>query len=303
MKKILLYFIFTVTTVFLVSCSLANETSSNRPNPPSLPENIANAQPDGDTETQSLQTNSGILFVGQLNQFTPMPQYPFTYQGELTVDVLNSALKTLTNLDFNINSIVVNGDSAVVDWSSTSSLISGLGNVEQKEEFFVFDNVSLNYLMLDTVFSTVTNNYSVINVYYTMDGGSELVPTDMGQYVTFPLNERYMGSGYYIDIAYENSTAPSSNAIALTSGLWCVDGDLQLACIYMDGLGFYEAYYAGSNNIESSGYVESIELSDNGYYNYYLKTDDGEIFTVIQYTSEFSFYTDGPYGQEYFKIM
>lgn len=65
---------------------------------------------------------------------------------EVTGQTLAECLSQWTGLDFTLNSAVVNGTTAHVDWAPNSTLIAGLDDREQKEDFFFFDEESLRWL-------------------------------------------------------------------------------------------------------------------------------------------------------------
>ena len=85
-----------------------------------------------------------------------------------------------------------------MDWAADSTLVAGLDDREQKEEFFFFDYDSQCWFMMDSLWRTLTENLDAENIYYTMDGGQELVLENLSSSInTFPSDVPYMGSGFY----------------------------------------------------------------------------------------------------------
>ena len=116
---------------------------------------------------------------------------------EMTGQTLAECLSQWTGLDFTLNSAVVNGTTAHVDWAPDSTLIAGLDDREQKEDFF--DEESLRWFMLDSLWRTLTENLDVTEVYYTMDGGEKLTLAGLNPVDTFPAEEPYKGSAFYFN--------------------------------------------------------------------------------------------------------
>ena len=124
-------------------------------------------------------------------------EYPVTYTGEKKTAVgLADALSELTGIDFTITAKETN-DGLIVDWAAASALVAGSDGSEQKEEFFFFDYDSMCWFMMDSLWRTLTENLGIENVYYTMDGGKELVLEKMSPAREFPSDVPYMGSGFY----------------------------------------------------------------------------------------------------------
>lgn len=118
---------------------------------------------------------------------------------EMTGQTLAECLSQWTGLDFTLNSAVVDGTTAHVDWAPDSTLIAGLDDREQKEDFFFFDEESLRCFMLDSLWRTLTENLDVTEVYYTMDGGEKLTLVGLNPVDTFPAEEPYKGSAFYFN--------------------------------------------------------------------------------------------------------
>ncbi|MGM9636899.1 MAG: hypothetical protein ACI3YK_02830, partial [Eubacteriales bacterium] len=62
---------------------------------------------------------------------------------------------------------------------------------------FFFDQDSLCWFMMDSLWRTLTVNLNAENIYYTMNGGQELVFEMLYPVNVFPSDTPYMGSEFY----------------------------------------------------------------------------------------------------------
>lgn len=141
--------------------------------------------------------------------------YELGYAGTLTPQLLANGLTSLTGLDFTINQGTAIPDGVIVDWSSQSALLAGPGDTPMQDPFIFHDADTLSAFMLDSMAMTMRANLHVNNVYFTMDGGQELVlPELFGGPFTLPADEPYQTSGYYRDGGdiSEPTAAPSGEA-------------------------------------------------------------------------------------------
>ena len=183
-------------------------------------------------------------------------EYPIEYTGApKTAEELAQELSELTGLDFTITASKAE-DGWIVDWAADSTLVSGLDSREQKAEFFFFDYDSQSWFMMDSLWRTLTENLDAKNIYYTMDGGQELVLEKMSSSINeFPSDIPYMGSGFYS--AHDDVRGDEENLYARTEGLWRLDGATDTASIEMDGFGGFTMYYA-SGSVEAVGYCHNF---------------------------------------------
>lgn len=144
--------------------------------------------------------------------------YDVEYDGDLTVQMIADSLTEITNLQFTINDVTDKEDGIVIDWSADSTLIAGLGDIEQKEEFHMFDAVGLNWMMLDSLYRSVTENMPVENVYYTMDGGKEFIMHSDMEIPVLPIDAPYMGSVFYVSHADANGDIEDESVESDDSG-------------------------------------------------------------------------------------
>ncbi len=130
------------------------------------------------------------------------PRNEMPASNALVAFFLADELSEWTGLDFTLNDVRFDGDSVTVDWSAGSTLISGLGNRTQKEEFHFFDAVSLNWFMMDSLAQTLKHNLDVTTVYYCSDGKSVTFtnPEDMAAQglSELPTDQPYEGSAFFV---------------------------------------------------------------------------------------------------------
>lgn len=115
---------------------------------------------------------------------------------------LADELSSWTGLDFYLNHVRIEGETATVDWSASSTLISGLGDKTQKEDFYFHDAVSLNWFMMDSLAQTLKQNFDITTVYYNTDGNDIYFTNqeDMAQQGLpfLPANQSYEGSAFFV---------------------------------------------------------------------------------------------------------
>ena len=232
---------------------------------------------------ESAQTDILYAVFGADN----VKEYPIEYTGaQKTAEELAQELSKLTGLDFNITASKTD-DGWVVDWAAGSSLIAGLDNREQKEEFFFFDCDSLNWFMMDSLWQTLTTNLNAENIYYTMDGGTELTFEELYPVNEFPSDIPYMGSEFYF--AHSDVRGDDENYYACTKGLWRLDGAADAASIEMDGLGGFAMYYA-DGAVEDTGYLECGDELNNGCLRYDMYNVEGEFIVGFYFDSDTQFH-------------
>ena len=241
---------------------------------------------------ESAQTDILYAVFGADN----VKEYPIEYTGaQKTAEELAQELSKLTGLDFNITASKTD-DGWVVDWAADSSLIAGLDNREQKEEFFFFDCDSLNWFMMDSLWQTLTTNLNAENIYYTMDGGKELTFEELYPVNEFPSDIPYMGSEFYF--AHSDLRGDDENYYACTKGLWRLDGAADAASIEMDGLGGFTMYYA-DGAVEATGYLECGDELNNGCLRYDMYNAEGEFIVGFYFDSDTQFHLVNEAGLVY----
>ena len=214
-----------------------------------------------DVTEESSKTQTDVLYA--VFGAEDIKEYPIEYTGERkNAEELAHELSELTGLDFNIT-VADADDGLTVDWAADSTLIAGLDDREQKDDFFFYDNYSLNWFMMDSLWRTLTENLGAENIYYTMDGGEKLVFDELYPVREFPSYVPYKGSDYYLVNGEEGYSA----AYYRTKGLWRLDGEKDTASIEMDGNTGFTMYYA-DGSVEASGSIDIVDEYEDGNYRY-----------------------------------
>lgn len=146
--------------------------------------------------------SNGMTGAESQTKGIPLPsQNEMPASNALVALYLADELSEWTGLKFTLNDVRFNGNSATVDWSADSTLVSGLGSRTQKEGFYFFDAVSLNWFMMDSLAQTLRHNLEVTTIYYSSDGGSVTFsnPEDMAAQglAELPADQPYEGSTFF----------------------------------------------------------------------------------------------------------
>lgn len=246
MKKLSVLLILTMLISMLAACGSASSSDASS--------SSASLKPAASSQSAAEETQMDVLYA--VFSAEDVREYPIEYTGaQKTAEELADELSELTGLDF-IITISKNSDGWIVDWSADSTLVAGLHDREQKEEFFFFDQDTLSWFMMDSLWRTLTENLDTENIYYTMDGGKELVFTELYPVSEFPSDVPYMGSEFYY--AHTDVQGYEENPYACTKGLWRMDETMGTASIVMDGFGRFTMYYA-SGSVEADGYLECVD--------------------------------------------
>lgn len=112
--------------------------------------------------------------------------------SDITDEEIIEVMSDLSGLDFFVDISVEDGR-YVVDWAADSTLIAGLDERPQKEDFFFYDADSMRWFMMDSLWRTLGKE----ELYYTMDGGRELAFDALYPVSVFPADMPYRGSGFY----------------------------------------------------------------------------------------------------------
>ena len=220
------------------------------------------------SEEESTQTD--ILYA--VFSAEDVKEYPIEYTGnKKTAEELAGELTGLTGLDFFITASKTD-DGWIVDWAADSTLIAGLDDREQKEEFHFFDHDSLCWFMMDSLWRTLTENLNAENIYYTMDGGRELFFEELYSVNVFPSDIPYMGSEFYFAHAdvrgddEQDEQVCQPDAQSAYQGFWeYPDGTI----LEISDEGWWNTYMADEFTPFAGGPVEYDEEA------VYLMNDDG----------------------------
>lgn len=187
-----------ITAAVLTLCILFSGCG-NAADSQSAPENTPESRLESTLESEPVsQQKTAILYTMQpAGSSSPeIKEYPLQYSGELTADVLTKGLSQLTGMDFSVTA-VGRRDGVSVDWAPASTLLANPESLGQKEGFRFSDSGSMCWFMLDSLSMTLSKNLNAENVYYTMDGGKDLVMKDLVPVQKFQGNLPYMGSTFY----------------------------------------------------------------------------------------------------------
>ena len=186
MKKLSSFF-----TLAILICLLAACGSTSPSDEPASSKAVEPTQSVSEAESTRIDVLYAVFSAEDVKE------YPIEYTGaKKTAEELAHELSELTGLDFIITASKAD-DGWIVDWAADSTLVAGLDDREQKEEFFFFDQDSLCWFMMDSLWRTLTENLDAENIYYTMDGGQELVFEELYSVNEFPYDIPYMGSEFY----------------------------------------------------------------------------------------------------------
>ncbi len=118
-----------------------------------------------------------------------------------TIEDLSNALTQWSGLDFKLKEFRIEDKNAYVDWDTNSTLVAGLDDRKQKDEFHFYDSISLNWFMMDSLARTIKENFSVEEVYYSQGGGNPL-SFEEGQGIgldELPVEQSYEGSTFFVN--------------------------------------------------------------------------------------------------------
>lgn len=190
---------FAALAAFALTLLLAG--CSQPPAPTPTPEPTPEPEPSAQTVAATIVANFSCGSA-DAEELDLIKRLDVEVADPVTVEALAAELTTWTGLDFFINSATIDGETATIDWAANSTLVAGVDDRDFKEEFNFFDVASLNFFMMDSMLSTIMENFPVTEVYYTMDGGQPLAvraEEDMASmgFPGLPVDLPYMGSPFY----------------------------------------------------------------------------------------------------------
>jgi hypothetical protein len=196
-----------ITIIFtaLLALSLAACDGGAKPadtTPSAAPDSsAADATPSNMPDEYSVATLIADFRNGspELNQ----KEISWKYEGQCDIGTLAISLSAATGLDFFVDGRI-EGDKAYVAWWDSSTLVSGLDDREQNEDFFFYDAASLNWFMMDSMAATIKRNIpEVTEVYYSGENGDPVAfpnPEDMAEQGLWvlPVDLIYEGSSFFL---------------------------------------------------------------------------------------------------------
>ena len=259
MKKRSIFLILAMLICLLSACGRASSSGDSASSKQAKP-----------LQSEEESTQTDILYA--VFSAEDVKEYPIEYTGDKkTAEELAGELTGLTGLDFFITASKTD-DGWIVDWAADSTLIAGLDDREQKEEFHFFDHDSLCWFMMDSLWRTLTENLNAENIYYTMDGGRELFFEELYSVNVFPSDIPYMGSEFYFAHAdvrgddEQDEQVCQPDAQSAYQGFWeYPDGTI----LEISNAGWWNTYMADEFTPFAGGPVEYDEEA------VYLMNDDG----------------------------
>ena len=145
-------------------------------------------------ETPDAAANEAILYIGTRD--SGFSEYPMTYEGTLTPEILIAGIAELTGWDMTLVEDVATGKGGMsVCFAETSTLFTGPPD-PQNEEFFMFSAEQLAQTILDSTQKTLQmgftgegGNPDALDIYYYMEGEKPLELPDIGK--VWPLDQPY----------------------------------------------------------------------------------------------------------------
>ena len=221
--------------------------------------------------------------------------------SELTPQALAEALSLWTGLDFTLNAASVEETAITVDWAADSTLVAGLDDREQKEDFFFYDQDSLRWFMMDSLYQTLLANFFVGEVYYTMDGGQELSFDELYPVSVFPADISYLGSPFYFAHAGGQGEGDEAADFSRTEGTWVLSGEGGgLLTLMLDGQGYFTAIHRDGQEI--SGYLEYVDEYGDGNGRYDMYDSEGIFLQGFTFDSHDQIHVGNDEGTEYVRI-
>ena len=180
-KNIFIIAAVLIVMVFVSSCGKSGSTSSQE-NP------VSSSQEEPQEQTAS-------VFIGFGSESSDYKEYQFSYEGELTPDILIEEIASITGWNLDLEKPVeINDDGSFsVCFADTASIFTGPPE-EQKEEFFVYDVQQLCETIFDSVKYTIAFNFGengMADIYYSAKDGEPIVIEQLG--ITIPADKPYEG--------------------------------------------------------------------------------------------------------------
>ena len=251
----------------------------------------------GNQQTTEPQTETPIPAAGQIvlvvdwngqddegrKEYLYDCDYPEN-EGPSVMDMA-AGLSDLTGLDFTIAKVSAptGKPGMLIDWAPTSYLVGGLGDREQKEDFFFFDYDSMAWFMMDSLYQTILKNIpDVEEVWYTMDGGKALVLENLSPPRNFTLDTPYMGRAFYeAHDGGRGDDIPVDPADVSWSGTYTSDVGL-LNIVNYNGRSFRFTFDNVNDRVEGVAAVDQEHpvLAEYGEFSFIFNLDEDAIDIV-----------------------
>lgn len=218
MKRIVLFGVLSLLLAMALAGCAVNGGSGDNPAVSGSPTVSGNDSPTGSEAPVGggLKTAAVIFDRGCGSTEENYQRETVNSYEDITPEELARAMSEWSGLDFTVTFSDGPGG-LTVDWAADSTLIAKLDDRVQKEDFFFFDADSMRWFMMDSMLRTLNEN-GFPTVYYTMDGGKELVFDALYPVREFPSDVPYMGSPFYYahaDVRGDEESAMDVLAAAL----------------------------------------------------------------------------------------
>lgn len=248
----------TLLSVLVLSLSLAACGDNTKP----ADSGSANTEP---TATATLIADFGDGLEG-----ANRTEHAWKYEGTLDIAVLSGGLSATTGLDFFVTGEIA-GSKATIAWSNQSTLVAGLDDRKQKDEFFFYDSVSLNWFMMDSLAATAKKNFpEVTEVYYSGENGEPVVfpnPEDMASQglPVLPTDQPYEGSAFFKAHAGGKGDVDDGTETLWKGTFTSDDGKNTLSLKDYNKQSFRFAFVSSDNNSEGAARVntDNVELAES----------------------------------------
>ncbi len=181
--------------ILLFTLSACSHRQSESSLPESSPPVSTGQEETVQPETPDAAVKEAILYIGTRDSgFT---EYPMTYEGTLTPEILIAGIADLTGWDMTLAENVTTGKGGMsVYFADSSALFTGPPD-PQNEEFFMFSADQLAQTILDSTQKTLQMGFTgeggdpdALDIYYYMEGEKPLELPDIGR--EWPLDQPYV---------------------------------------------------------------------------------------------------------------
>lgn len=191
---------FGMMALLLVGCGPKEVETSQTPPPSTSTDSPTNTpvEPEQSAQAPEETPNEGqtaTLYVG--TKATGFVEYPLTYEGELSPEILIQGIADLTGWDLTLAETVTSGKGGMsVCLANTSSLFVGPPD-PQKDEFHMYDAEQLAETILDSIQKTLQEGFTVsglgdpdaLDIWYYAEDNQPLELPDIGR--SWPIDQPY----------------------------------------------------------------------------------------------------------------
>ena len=203
MKKLAVFFVLTLC-VALAGCNQPAQPQGGEPTqtpsgsvstpPAEKPAEPASPADEPTTPTPAEGEQTATLYIG--TKAGGFAEYPMTYEGELTPELLIQGIADLTGWNLTLAEPVTSGKGGMsVCLSNESALFTGPPD-PQKDEFHVYDAEQLAEMILDSIQKTLQEGFTLeggdpdaLDIWYFMEGEQPLELPDLG--LSWPIDQPY----------------------------------------------------------------------------------------------------------------